>query len=280
MSTNSEAKKAEIEKINKYTQDLYKENCNNANQLKKKFTGTTDTIVQSNHKIEQPIRNNKLKLQYIENTKEKPERPHKTLMSPKNSLHHGLQVAEDLNDKSHIKKIDRIYKNQQSTNTNENYKHLRTYHNKDSLSNNLTVSNDKDNKGNNIKIGRKKYANKDHNEAFTYLENNNNKNEYDFYKNYNKNDPRYPQTKDRIFSEGNDKKVVNKNDYNAPKEPVKLNRNYKDNISSIIKSNVINKPDTKGITNKPNSGNFNVLKDEAHKNMYEKYYFDMNSDHF
>ena len=35
MSTNSEAKKAEIEKINKYTQDLYKENCNNANQLKK-----------------------------------------------------------------------------------------------------------------------------------------------------------------------------------------------------------------------------------------------------
>jgi hypothetical protein len=59
-----------------------------------------------------------------------------------------------------------------------------------------------------------------------------------------------------------------------------LNRNYKDNISSIIKSNVINKPDTKGITNKPNSGNFNVLKDEAHKNMYEKYYFDMNSDHF
>ena len=169
MSTNSEAKKAEIEKINKYTQDLYKENCNNANQLKKKFTGTTDTIVQSNQKVEQPIRNNKLKLQYIENTKEKPERPHKKLLSPKNSLYHGLQVTEDLNDKSHIKKIDRVYKNQQSTNTNENYKHLRTYHNKDSLSNNLTVSNDKDNKDNNIKIGRKKYANKDHNEAFTYI---------------------------------------------------------------------------------------------------------------
>jgi hypothetical protein len=278
MSTNSEAKKAEIEKINKYTQDLYKENCNNANQLKKKFTGTTDTIVQSNHKIEQPIRNNKLKLQYIENTKEKPERPHKTLMSPKNSLHHGLQVAEDLNDKSHIKKIDRIYKNQQSTNTNENYKHLRTYHNKDSLSNNLTVSN-KDNVDNNVKIGRKTYANKDHKEAFTYVENNNNKNEYDFYKNYNKNDPRYPQTKDRIFSEGNEKKVVNKNDYNSPKEAIKLNRNYKDNISGIIKSNEIHK-EIKGIANKPNSGNFNVLKEEAHKNMYEKYYFDMNSDHF
>ena len=35
MSTNSEAKKAEIEKINKFTQDMYKENCNNANLLKK-----------------------------------------------------------------------------------------------------------------------------------------------------------------------------------------------------------------------------------------------------
>ena len=278
MSTNSEAKKAEIEKINKFTQDMYKENCNNANLLKKKFTGTTDTIVQSNKKVEQPIRNNKLKLQYIENTKEKPERPHKKLLSPKNSLYHGLQVTEDLNDKSHIKKIDRVYKNQQSTNTNENYKHLRTYHNKDSLSNNLTVSN-KDNVDNNVKIGRKTYANKDHKEAFTYVENNNNKNEYDFYKNYNKNDPRYPQTKDRIFSEGNEKKVVNKNDYNSPKEAIKLNRNYKDNISGIIKSNEIHK-EIKGIANKPNSGNFNVLKEEAHKNMYEKYYFDMNSDHF
>jgi len=279
MSTsNSEAKKAEIEKINKFTQDSYKENCNRANLLKQKFTGLTDPIVQSNQIVNQPKRNNKLTLQYIENTKEKPERPHKTLLSPKNSLYHGLQVTENLNDKPHIKTIDRVYKNQQSSKTNENYKHLRTYHNKDSLSNNLTVSN-KDNINNNVKIGRKTYANKDHKEAFTYVENNNNKNEYDFYKNYNKNDPRYPQTKDRIFSEGNEKKVVNKNDYNTPKEAFKLNRNYKDNISSIIKSNVINK-DIKGIANKPNSGNFNVLKEEAHKNMYEKYYFDMNSDHF
>ena len=279
MSTsNSEAKKAEIEKINKFTQDSYKESCNRANQLKQKFNGLTDPIVQSNQTVNQPKHNNKLRLQYIENTKEKPERPHKKLLSPKNSLYHGLQVTENLNDKLHIKTIDRVYKNQQSTNTNENYKHLRTYHNKDSLSNNLTVSN-KDNVDNNVKIGRKTYANKDHKEAFTYVENNNNKNEYDFYKNYNKNDPRYPQTKDRIFSEGTEKKVVNKNDYNSPKEAIKLNRNYKDNISGIIKSNEIHK-EIKGIANKPNSGNFNVLKEEAHKNMYEKYYFDMNSDHF
>jgi hypothetical protein len=277
MSTsNSETKKAEIEKINKFTQESYKEACNNANQLKKKFTGLTDPIVQSNQQINQPIKNNKLTLQYIENTKEKPQRPHKTLMSPKNSLYHGLQVTEDLNDKPHTKKIDRIYKNQQSTNTNENYKHLRTYHNKESLSNNLMIS---DNKDNNTRIGRRTYANKDHNEAFQHSENNN-KNEYDFYSNYHKNDPRYPQTKERIFSEGKEKKVVNKNDYNAPKDPIKLNRNYKDNISSIFKSEVNNKTDVKGVTNKPNSGNFNILKDEAHKNMHEKYYFDMNSDHF
>jgi len=120
----------------KLLMESYLQNCKDGEKIKDYLIKNHDPILQPvNRYIPPRTRGNVLTEKYIKKMAEKPKKNPKKTILLKNSMSSGLIVIAENKKKQGIKMIPKVRTNQESTESYENYKHMRTYKSKDNLKN-------------------------------------------------------------------------------------------------------------------------------------------------
>ena len=120
----------------KLLMESYLQNCKDGEIIKDYLIKNHDPILQTQDRYIPPrTRGYILTEKYIKMMAEKPKRNPKRRIPLKNSMSSGLIVIADNKKREGIKIYPNIRRNQDSTKSYENYKHLRTYKKKDNLKN-------------------------------------------------------------------------------------------------------------------------------------------------
>lgn len=116
--------------------DNYKENKKDADKIKNFLSKNLDPICQKEDRYIPPkTRGNILTEKYIKKMANKPEKPRKKRIPLKSNLGSGPVVTTEERKLGGIKMNPKIRRNDISTKSYENYKHLRTYKTTQSLKN-------------------------------------------------------------------------------------------------------------------------------------------------
>ena len=120
----------------KLLMESYLQNCKDGEIIKDYLIKNHDPILQTQDRYIPPrTRGYILTEKYIKTMAEKPKKNQKRRIPLKNSMSSGLIVIADNKKREGIKIYPNIRRNQDSTKSYENYKHLRTYKKKDNLKN-------------------------------------------------------------------------------------------------------------------------------------------------
>ena len=120
----------------KLLMESYLQNCKDGEIIKDYLIKNHDPILQTQDRyIPPPTRGYILTEKYIKTMAEKPKKNPKRRIPLKNSMSSGLIVIADNKKREGIKIYPNIRRNQDSTKSYENYKHIRTYKKKDNLKN-------------------------------------------------------------------------------------------------------------------------------------------------
>ena len=120
----------------KLLMESYLQNCKDGEIIKDYLIKNHDPILQTQDRYIPPrTRGYILTEKYIKTMAEKPKKNPKRRIPLKNSMSSGLIVIADIKKREGIKIYPNIRRNQDSTKSYENYKHLRTYKKKDNLKN-------------------------------------------------------------------------------------------------------------------------------------------------
>ena len=120
----------------KLLMESYLQNCKDGEIIKDYLIKNHDPILQTQDRYIPPrTRGYILTEKYIKTMAEKPKKNPKRRIPLKNSMSSGLIVIADNKKREGIKIYPNIRRNQDSTKSYENYKHLRTYKKKDNLKN-------------------------------------------------------------------------------------------------------------------------------------------------
>ena len=120
----------------KLLMESYLQNCKDGEIIKDYLIKNHDQILQTQDRYIPPrTRGYILTEKYIKTMAEKPKKNPKRRIPLKNSMSSGLIVIADNKKREGIKIYPNIRRNQDSTKSYENYKHLRTYKKKDNLKN-------------------------------------------------------------------------------------------------------------------------------------------------
>ena len=116
--------------------ESYLQNCKDGEQIKDFLIKNHDPILQTEDRYIPPrTRGNILTEKYIKAMAEKPKKNPKRRIPLKNSMSSGLIVIAENKKKQGIRMNPNVRRNQDSTKSYENYKHMRTYKSKDNLKN-------------------------------------------------------------------------------------------------------------------------------------------------
>ena len=120
----------------KLLMESYLQNCKDGEIIKDYLIKNHDPILQTQDRYIPPLtRGYILTEKYIKTMAEKPKKNPKRRIPLKNSMSSGLIVIADNKKREGIKIYPNIRRNQDTTKSYENYKHLRTYKKKDNLKN-------------------------------------------------------------------------------------------------------------------------------------------------
>ena len=120
----------------KLLMESYLQNCKDGEKIKDYLIKNHDPILQPDNRYIPPrTRGNVLTEKYIKKMAEKPKKNPKKRIPLKNSMSSGLIVIAENKKKQGIKMNSKVRTNQESTESYENYKHMRTYKSKDNLKN-------------------------------------------------------------------------------------------------------------------------------------------------
>ena len=120
----------------KLLMESYLQNCKDGEIIKDYLIKNHDPILQTQDRYIPPrTRGYILTEKYIKTMAEKPKKNPKRRIPLKNSMSSGLIVIAENKKREGIKIYPNIRRNQDSTKSYENYKHLRTYKKKDNLKN-------------------------------------------------------------------------------------------------------------------------------------------------
>ena len=120
----------------KLLMESYLQNCKDGEKIKDYLIKNHDPILQPDNRYIPPrTRGNVLTEKYIKKMAEKPKKNPKKTILLKNSMSSGLIVIAENKKKQGIKMIPKVRTNQESTESYENYKHMRTYKTPSTLKN-------------------------------------------------------------------------------------------------------------------------------------------------
>ena len=116
--------------------ESYLQTRTDGNAIKNHLGKNHDPILQKEDRYKPPrTRGNVLTEEYIRKMAEKPEKDHIKRIPLQSNLSSGVKVITETKKKEGIQMVPYRRTNQKSTKSNENYKHLKTYKNPETLKN-------------------------------------------------------------------------------------------------------------------------------------------------